>query len=130
MSRRSRRRRSRDEYDGTGDPFIFGLAKLPRAVRMVDELRTLADEEFSLVEERPDYRVSVGERVLQRDPRRFSSRGGPLVARLVMDAPDRVLFCMRRKIRREVLFAMNRAGFGGSARKRFWDRTEDSQYGC
>lgn len=49
---------------------------------------------------------------------------------LRMRAPARVLFCQQRKERREVLFAKKRAGFGGSAKKRRWRRTQNSQYGC
>lgn len=49
---------------------------------------------------------------------------------LRMRAPARVAFCVRRKQRREVLFAFQRAGFGGSAPKRHYVRGVDSQYRC
>lgn len=45
-------------------------------------------------------------------------------------APAKVVFCVRRKERREVLFAKQRAGFRGSAKKRFWRRSQNSQYRC
>lgn len=44
--------------------------------------------------------------------------------------PSRVKFCLARKSRREVLFAMGRAGFGGSAPKKHYRRTSNSNYGC
>lgn len=44
--------------------------------------------------------------------------------------PSRVMFCVRRKQRREVLFALNRAGYSGSARKSKWRRSITSKYGC
>lgn len=45
-------------------------------------------------------------------------------------APARTLFCAQRRERREVLFAKNRAGYRGSAKKRSWHRNQNSQYGC
>lgn len=47
-----------------------------------------------------------------------------------LKADPRVSYCVRRKERREVLFAMKRAGFGGSARKKTWRRTYNSQWRC
>lgn len=44
--------------------------------------------------------------------------------------PHRVGFCVRRKQRREVLFALGRAGYGGSAPKRHYRRNMNSNYGC
>lgn len=49
---------------------------------------------------------------------------------LFMRAPSRVRFCVKRKERREVLFALRRAGYSGSARKRRWYRNASSQYRC
>lgn len=40
------------------------------------------------------------------------------------------LICVRRKRRREVLFALGRAGYRGSAPKRHYRRTADSYYRC
>lgn len=39
-------------------------------------------------------------------------------------------FCVGRKERREVLFALKRAGFSGSAPKRHYRRTSKSQWRC
>lgn len=52
--------------------------------------------------------------------------------KLKMLAPKRVLFCIRRKVRREVLFALRRAGFRGSGPGKGgrYRRTQDSQYRC
>lgn len=44
--------------------------------------------------------------------------------------PSRVLFCVRRKQRRETLFAIRRAGYSGSAPKRHYYRKLTSSYGC
>lgn len=44
--------------------------------------------------------------------------------------PKQTLICVRRKQRRETLFAINRAGFSGSAPKRHYHRTDDSYYSC
>lgn len=49
---------------------------------------------------------------------------------LFVRVPLRVGFCVRRKARREVLFALRRAGYGGSAPKRHYRRTQDSQWRC
>lgn len=43
--------------------------------------------------------------------------------------PMRVRFCVQRKERREVLFALGRAGFSGSAPGRY-RRVVSSNYGC
>lgn len=42
----------------------------------------------------------------------------------------KVLVCVKRKQRRETLFALNRAGGAGSAPKRHYKRTIDSQFSC
>lgn len=47
----------------------------------------------------------------------------------VGNLPSRVGFCMRRKARREVLFALKRAGFRGSASGSY-RRNMFSRYGC
>jgi len=49
---------------------------------------------------------------------------------LSVRVPTRVKFCLQRKQRREVLFAFRRAGYGGSAPKRSYRRTQNSQYRC
>lgn len=54
----------------------------------------------------------------------------PALTRLQIRVPARVKFCQQRKVRREVLFAMRRAGYSGSAKKRYWRRSQNSQYRC
>lgn len=46
--------------------------------------------------------------------------------------PEKVGFCLKRKIKREVLFAFRLAGFKGSApgRRRTYRRNDDSSHGC
>jgi len=38
--------------------------------------------------------------------------------------------CKKRSDRREVLFALHRAGYSGSAKKRYFRRTIESQFSC
>lgn len=73
---------------------------------------------------RPRQTYPLAERLLHR------SQGYAMLRQLQIKAPLRVKFCRQRKERREVLFAFNRAGFSGSAPKRHYRRTQDSQYGC
>lgn len=58
---------------------------------------------------------------LRRKPRR--------VLEALLGDP-RVSFCAKRKERREVLFAMKRAGYRGSVKKKSWRRTFNSQWRC
>lgn len=51
----------------------------------------------------------------------------PYLSQLAMVSPRRVLFCIRRKIRREVMFAIGKNGRNGGRRYR---RTQESQYAC
>lgn len=63
---------------------------------------------------------------------RSESRGRelrPPMYQLRMSAPSRSSFCHRRKERRQVLFAIRRAGYSGSAPGPY-RRTQDSQYSC
>lgn len=56
------------------------------------------------------------------------SRGRYSALRLLrMAAPARVRFCVQRKVRREVLFAKGRGGYGGHGR---YFRNASSQYSC
>lgn len=74
----------------------------------------------------------VSQRVFRAPPRvsRPAKRGSfsPL-SLLRIFSPKRVVFCVRRKIRKEVLFALGRAGFRGSSPGPY-RRTQDSQYKC
>lgn len=49
---------------------------------------------------------------------------------LQIRVPRKAVFCVRRKSRREVLFALRRAGFRGSAPKRHYRRSQDSLWRC
>lgn len=46
--------------------------------------------------------------------------------------PEKVSFCVKRKVRRAVLFAFRRAGYSGSGpgRRRSYRRNSDSLHGC
>lgn len=46
--------------------------------------------------------------------------------------PEKVGFCLKRRIRREVLFALKLSGFSGSGpgRRKTYVRNDDSQHGC
>lgn len=44
--------------------------------------------------------------------------------------PSRVMFCVRRKQRKQVLFAFNIAGKSGVGRGKRWHRSYNSHYGC
>lgn len=65
-------------------------------------------------------------------PRRVvGPRRGPYFPPSVsIRAPSRADFCLRRAVRRQVLFAKKRAGYSGSAKKRSWRRTQNSYYRC
>lgn len=45
-------------------------------------------------------------------------------------APRRVLFCLRRKVRKEVLFALRIAGRRGVGAGKRWRRTAESSWRC
>lgn len=50
--------------------------------------------------------------------------------KLQMLAPRRVLFCLRRKVRKEIMFALNIAGRRGVGAGKRWRRTENSNWRC
>lgn len=54
----------------------------------------------------------------------------PPLRALAIRVPNRVSFCLQRKSRREVLFALRRAGFRGSAPKRHYLRRQSSAWRC
>lgn len=140
------RRRSRRDLFSSGDVLehLTGLDRLPRAVRLDLE----RDEDLPAL---PAHRAPetvypwASSRLLPDRQRLFSYRPPPAKPRrkarlelgrysslrvLQMRVPARVDFCIRRKKRREVLFAFRRAGFRGSAGKRFWRRSSSSSYSC
>lgn len=49
---------------------------------------------------------------------------------LAVRLPAKVRFCIQRKQRKQVLFALDRAGYRGSAPKRHYIRNSNSQYRC
>lgn len=49
---------------------------------------------------------------------------------LSIRVPTRTRLCLQRRSRREVLFAYRKAGFSGSAPRRHYKRTQNSQYRC
>lgn len=57
-------------------------------------------------------------------------RGAALSPGLSIRLPGRVRFCVQRAQRRQVLFALGRAGYSGSAPKRSYRRTQNSQWRC
>lgn len=63
-------------------------------------------------------------------PPRPSRRAFGFQSLLSIATPSRVAFCVRRTIRRQVLFALGRAGYSGSAPKRHYRRTQNSQWRC
>lgn len=65
--------------------------------------------------------------------RRTANRSGRQYLSQLMqsiNAPRNVQFCVRRKIRREVMFAKNVAGRRGVGRGKSWRRTNESRYHC
>lgn len=54
----------------------------------------------------------------------------PPLKQLRMLAPRRVLFCLRRKVRKEVMFALKIAGRRGVGVGKRWRRTENSNWRC
>lgn len=123
-------RRSRETFS-RAEVFDF-LAELPRD-RYAYREEPGDDLDF-------DGFTRGGAAYLQRPgaaPRRYGRSVSPswrqqlnLAGHLVMRPDEAVSFCVRRKARREVLFALRRAGWSGSAQKRFWRRTEESNYSC
>lgn len=144
----SRRRRS-ISVPGESQ-FSDSNRRLPRPVSFVDDVPEddlrptgpvlgITPWRSAVLPERPAWGpLPPGRRVLRRTlrppvpvqyfPRSLSWQTVP--RDLFMRVPERVKFCVQRKERREVLFAKKRAGFGGSARKRFWRRSASSQYRC
>lgn len=123
MSRRSRRR-----IASPGGPYISPSQRLPRrfdnpvVVGAAGARSPLLPGQTSSLLSRV-YEVPVRKLVTPRQ--NFSE-----LKKLQISAPSRALFCVRRKQRKEVLFALGRAGFRGSAPKKHYRRTQDSQYRC
>lgn len=134
---RSNRRDRVANANRTGEAFFSSSGTLPRTAYR--DIRTMSyDRPLSAVI--PSLR-RVAERMptswlpISRPAKRAFRRENPR-ARLesvsfrVSELPSRVRFCVQRNQRREVLFAMRRAGYSGSAPKRSYRRTSSSKYGC
>lgn len=145
-SRREERALSRD-LSGPGElEALTGLDRLPRAVRLDSEREDIpramraphsAEAVYPWASPRirhalRSFPVSVRFSNRQVVPQ---SKGRGVWWALSATPPamrraKSVDFCVRRKARREVLFAVRRAGFRGSAPKRSYRRSGDSQYRC
>lgn len=139
----SRRRNSRI-FTWSGDPIFRSRRSLPRPHEGVRRLPT--DVPMArLVSVSP--RSGVNSFVLSRPRRVFfhstppiqAVRGHVSVARPVSPLKHALVVpqvkrsdsvCVLRRRRRETLFALNRAGYSGSASKRHYQRTADSGYSC
>lgn len=62
---------------------------------------------------------------------KFGARAGyRYMPALQIRVPARAYFCVQRKVRRRALFAMGRAGYSGSVKKRYYRRTANSHWRC
>lgn len=137
MSRRNRRDRVNSFYPSGAEKLYSANGTLPRGsyrdfeasvyalplptVYRGREPRRLARSAmFAITPSFPAKQALVG--------RRFG-RVSPLGVTLNR-MPSRVRFCVQRGQRREVLFALGRAGYRGSAPKRSYRRSANSNYGC
>ena len=129
MARRSRRRMT---FTSAGRDFSFPSRRLPP--RRFSISQDVADygpfsrsADFPPTSRSSSYKAGLRPR--KRPAERWVDQYSAL-AILQTLAPSRALHCVRRKLRREVLFALRRAGFSGSAPKREYNRTADSQWRC
>lgn len=135
-----RRRAVRVGYNTGGVQFDTPSVSLPRGSYRVDERDVLYAPAFDAVYlegaklgrtrhiSSPtviSYRFPLAKRVFGRAVR---SKVG--LRSLLVSMPSRVRFCVQRAQRREVLFAMRRAGYAGSAPKGRYRRNAFSSYRC
>lgn len=85
---------------------------------------------FTLAQLRPRVFSPVSPPPVPRYGRRLNFGKYSALRQLAVKLPSRVKFCLDRRERREVLFAKRLAGYSGSARKRYWNRSQNSQYSC
>lgn len=135
------RRRSSDRVDYGSHTGDRRSSLLPR----------MSDREFKAVMYDPPMRAVYPNlwRAAERSPafwttptRRFPKAGRPGSSGLfgsfsakqplfyINEMPSRLQFCVRRKDRREVLFARGKVGFRGAVQKRSFVRSVYSKYGC
>lgn len=149
MSRISRRFDSSRSWFWQGAVSDPASRRLPRPVMLDDERRDevrrdLAAESSSARFFAPFAATSPVYRPVKRAPQVLRATFSPVsvptkarpgrlvypVAALQMQRPGRVGFCVRRKQRREFLFAAGVAGSRGVGRGRSWRRTAESSYRC
>lgn len=148
MSRIARHRRDeRQRYAFAPSAAYFPASRrLLRGGRTSDASLLFDGAEAFRQERAPQWAAVYPRRPLRSSPVapfRFSARAArPLQFRfgvaehfasprtLPLKVPSRVRFCVQRKERRQVLFALERAGYRGSAPKRHYQRTQESQYRC
>lgn len=114
----------------------LALSRSSYALHTDRAVRAVYQDPLRRIQVAPDYRrrarmsgtllapLSAKPRVARLSSGRYSA-----LRLLQVRAPMRARFCVRRKQRREVLFAMGRAGFSGSAPGRYFRRAESS-YRC
>lgn len=145
MSKRSRR------LERSGEPSLPALTPvaLPRAQERVrqallglgragllDAPSPYTGAVYPWVRRRPEPEVTR----LRRHARRLRPPSADRLSRprslsyymgmLSYQFPRRVQVCVRRRIRRSVMFALDKAGRRGLGRGRRWRRTEESNYSC
>lgn len=131
----SRASRGSSRLDRRGELFSGSNRRLPPPIEVLhdnlvrDNLFVLPHSQFintSPLTRLPEVFYPSAKRVAPHAKLTF---GNPYLSQLAMRVPRHVLFCVRRKSRREVLFAYRRAGFSGSAPRRY-RRTAESRYSC
>lgn len=136
---RSNRRGDRVDFNANraGELFSRSSGTLPSTSYRVSRLMSYDEPLLAVIpslrrdaERMPAIRLPISrpaERAFRRDVQRALLRN---VSFTTAELPSRVLFCIRRKQRREALFAFKRAGYSGSVKKRSFRRVSSSKYGC
>lgn len=148
MATRWQRRRRRAGVDDlardllrTGEVVLDPLTSLPwlpRTLRPVDQLEEYRGPLRDAPRASGAVYLAGGHLVVRRGRpvaaqlafRRYAERRNRELLSLWMRSPGRVDFCVRRKVRKEVLFARGVAGRSGGSPKRNYERTQNSQYSC
>lgn len=131
MSKRSRRRGESDDSNRRLPPARVSLFESPRDIELQFD-RGLADPVYPRARVRKLLPSRLHGKLVTPGRPLFSSKpklyGFSRVYSLPVRSPSKLSFCVRRKQRREVLFALNRSGRHG--RGRSYRRTQNSQYSC
>lgn len=148
MAKRKSMPRSREAIQfRTGEPLLYGSnLGLPRPQERVPRSlpqplsRSRKPRLLRSFSAKPLLRLQVRRQALSMPPRSRRSGGKSKVMSrfynpmhvLRMANPKRVTFCLKRRIRREVLFAFRNAGYRGSGpgRRGSYRRNGNSLYGC